>query len=121
MQEFSFAPDLWCRVQYRADGAERLIKGANGARYVNGKNPRAWKPSMHMPRAFCRQELLIEHIGTERVQEIGDDDAIFEGFGCEDEYRAVWDAIYAARGQGWDANPWVWAIYFGKVNQKAQA
>lgn len=128
VQEFSFEPDLWCRVQYRADGSERVIKGAKGAMYVNAKNPRAWKPSIHMPRAFCRQELLITGIRAECVQEISMEDVLDEGLGNgdtyethADEFKTAWDAIYAARGLGWAANPWVWVIEFSKVDQKAQA
>ena len=127
VQEFSFAPDLWCRVQYRADGSERVIKGAKGAMYVNAKNPRAWKPSIHMPRAFCRQELLITRNSPERVQDLSGYDAAREG--CYHstmenpilEFKNTWDAIYAASGLGWDSNPWVWVIEFCKVDQKAQA
>ena len=128
VQEFSFAPDLWCKVQCRADGSERVIDGGRGALYFNTKNPRAWMPSIHMPRAFCRLELEIENIRAERVQEISLDDALWEGLGNgdayethTDEFKSVWDAIYAARGLGWDVNPWVWVIEFCKVNQKAQA
>jgi hypothetical protein len=29
-----------------------------------------------------------------------------------DAYQKLWDDINAARGFGWDANPWVWAISF---------
>ncbi len=27
-------------------------------------------------------------------------------------WAALWDAIYAKRGFGWDANPWVWVVSF---------
>lgn len=126
VQEFSFAPDLWCKVQYRADGSERVITGAKGAMYVNAKNPRAWKPSIHMPRAFCRQELLITSNRPERVQDLSGFSAAREG--CYKStmenpilaFRDTWDAIYAARGLSWDVNPWVWVIEFCKVDQKAQ-
>ncbi|WP_411330824.1 hypothetical protein [Desulfovibrio desulfuricans] len=127
MQEFSFEPDLWCRVQYRADGSERVIKGAKGAMYVNAKNPRAWKPSIHMPRAFCRQELLITSNFPERVQDLSGFSAAREGFYRSTmenpilAFKNTWDAIYAARGLGWAANPWVWVIEFCKINEKGQA
>lgn len=145
VQEFSFAPDLWCRVQYRADGSERVIKGAKGAMYVNAKNPRAWKPSIHMPRAFCRQELLITSNSPERVQEISEKDAILEGikpidhangepvfrnnfedgyyaYSAVESFKTQWDNIYGfSSAKAWNNNPWVWAIEFCKVDQKAQA
>ncbi len=144
VQEFSFEHDLWCRVQYREDGSERVIKGAKGALYVNAKNPRAWKPSIHMPRAFCRQELLITDIRTYRVQEITEKDAISEGiepidhvhgepvfkdhfedgyyaYSAVESFKSLWDRIYGfGSPNSWSANPWVWAIEFCKVDNAAQ-
>ena len=29
-------------------------------------------------------------------------------------FRHLWDSINAKRGFGWDANPWVWVVEFGK-------
>jgi hypothetical protein len=29
-------------------------------------------------------------------------------------YRSLWDTLNAARGYGWDANPWVWVVEFDK-------
>lgn len=30
-------------------------------------------------------------------------------------FEAMWNSIYARRGQGWDVNPWVWGIIFKRV------
>jgi hypothetical protein len=30
-------------------------------------------------------------------------------------YRILWDSLNAARGYGWDVNPWVWVVEFKKV------
>ncbi|MDR8027037.1 hypothetical protein KPA93_27865 [Burkholderia cenocepacia] len=30
-------------------------------------------------------------------------------------YRHLWDCLYAARGYGWDTNPWVWLVEFKRV------
>lgn len=31
-------------------------------------------------------------------------------------YRHLWDHLNAARGYGWDANPWVWCIEFKRID-----
>jgi hypothetical protein len=30
-------------------------------------------------------------------------------------FRSLWDSLYAKKGFGWDANPWVWVIEFRRV------
>jgi len=30
-------------------------------------------------------------------------------------FAALWDSLNAVRGYGWDANPWVWAIEFKRI------
>jgi hypothetical protein len=32
------------------------------------------------------------------------------------EFRMLWDSINNKGGYGWDANPWVWAIAFRRIN-----
>ena len=87
----------------------------------------SWRPSIHMPRWASRITLEITGIRVERVQDISEDDAIAEGvvdplFGTYGRnpntlFRDAWNACYAARGLGWDVNPWVWVVEFKKVNQ----
>ena len=85
-----------------------------------------WKPSIHMPRKLSRITLEITSVRAERVKEITEEDVLDEGLGDgdtyethADEYQAVWDAIYAERGLGWAANPWVWVISFCKIDENA--
>lgn len=97
------------------------------------------KPSIHMPRCFSRIQLKITDVRVERVQDIADEDIKAEGireftkdgnvmkYGLEgwvwqtmprtprDAFKELWDLINAKRGYSWDANPWVWAIEFERV------
>lgn len=100
---------------YKADGYE-LEQGEK------------WIPSIHMLRESSRINLEITNVRVERLQDIGEDDAIAEGAnewfetgpfnGRESKtfcagYRRIWESIYDQRS--WDKNPWVWVIEFKRV------
>lgn len=98
--------------------------------------PKAY-PSIHMPRWASRIDLQILSIRVQRLQEITEEDAIAEGieqlapgadgrqrwkcyaeYGgwCEAprlSYKTLWEKINGAGS--WDANPWVAAIEFRKL------
>lgn len=109
-------------------------------------------PSIHMPRWACRLVLEVVSVRVERLQDITEEGALMEGSflgrcpcsemrrkprvpieaafrqtGCYIhgiEFKTLWDSIYSAKGRGWDANPWVWAVEFkvaAKTLNEAQA
>jgi hypothetical protein len=97
-----------------------------------------WRPSIYMPRWASRILLEITDVRVQRLQEISDEDARAEGIKelalQADEPGAWWTAAPDRRfhsrtprgaflrlwrkihGDGsWDANPWVWAITFRRL------
>ena len=83
--------------------------------------PFFWRPSIHMPRWASRIDLEITGVRVERVQQISHGDCYAEGSRWpvdeDDEggFINLWNGIYATKGYGWDANPWVWVLEFRRI------
>lgn len=81
-----------------------------------------FRPSIHMPRWASRITLEIVSVRAERLQDISRGDAMAEGcpfpnMADGDDPRGwfaeLWGQINGK--EFWDANPWVWALSFKRV------
>ena len=110
-------------IDYRSDPEEKWCR--IGDFLGDGKK---WTPSIHMRREYSRIMLEITNVRVERLQDISNKDCIEEGVAdlsiplrpglsmWRSCYADLWDSINAARGYGWDVNPWVWVIEFRMVS-----
>lgn len=134
---------LWVRETHevRRIGTETFEGGRaevdidlNTYQALDAKESRGWSPSIHMPRWASRITLEITGVRAERLQSISEPAARDEGVTIEDHhmhgycagvYRSpsirafhdLWNGLNAARGYGWEANPWVWVVEFRRVNE----
>ena len=120
---------------YRADhGAAQSVYEADLATGAWKVAVSGWRPSIFMPRSASRILLEITDVRVQRLQEISDEDARAEGVsdggclscgnpepcGCgnpqpdaRDGFAWLWESINGP--DSWDANPWVWAITFQRL------
>lgn len=139
--ELSF-DNPYTKAHYRADGTYLVIPGWHKAtEFIADDLSFQWCESNTMPRWACRLVLEIMSVRVERLQEISDVDAIDEGMFTlpkpeltaaivlarqngerpplgetpSQRYRRFWNTLYESKGQGWDANPWVWVVEFKRV------
>ena len=77
-----------------------------------------------MPRWASRITLRVTDVRVQRVRKISERDAQAEGAAKEsgiggmsyvNGFHRLWGSINAARGYGWDVDPWVWALTFERV------
>lgn len=120
-------------IGYRADLSARLLDITALNTYAWNWDLVKWKPSIHMPRWASRIMLEVTGVRVERLQDISDRDAQAEGVTIEDHhkrgycageflppsiraYRDLWEQINGAGS--WEANPYVWAVEFKRVEVK---
>lgn len=117
-------------IEYRATHACAAFEAGCPCNPDGDGKRSVWRPSIFMPRWASRLLLEVASVRVERLRDITEEDARAEGVepvdgawrGDGDVYpaargafRSLWDSINAARGYGWDANPWVWRIEFARI------
>lgn len=116
-QKFAFVPDS-SEVLFDAPSEFRK------ARQRQDPLTPAWHKRLarFMPRSASRITLEITDVRVERLQDITDADALAEGVDqtntsiggyATERFKRLWESINGP--DSWDANPWVWAIGFKRV------
>lgn len=102
-------------VTYLADKSQK--SDPRGGPLFQTAKALASRSPLFMPRWASRLTLEITEIRVQRVQEISEEDAKYEGvpMGCQCCFAERWDALNAKRGFPWSENPWVWALSFQLV------
>lgn len=116
---------------YRADYPEKALTHMHSDGIVCDL-PK-WRPSIHMPKEAARIFLRVTDVRAERLKDITWQQAADEGcYGITSdepdplfhlptlrgEFKKLWNSTIKKPDldkYGWDANPWVWAIEFEKV------
>lgn len=101
-------------IAYAADETHSLDREERGF---------GWRPSTQMPRWASRLLLEVTDVRVERVSDIIDYDAVYEGADLSrveygntahtprDAYRDLWDSIYGKKPHlSFDADPWTWVV-----------
>lgn len=91
-----------------------------------------WLSPIHMPRKCARITLEITGVRVERLNSISEADAIAESVNVHPDhhgkprdsiyspiqaFRDLWESIHGLGA--WEANPWVWAVAFQRVQADA--
>jgi hypothetical protein len=115
-------------IFYLADGTTR-VWGDND--YDDFGEFGRYRHARFMPRWASRITLEIAEVRVQRLQEIREEDSIAEGvekrssatwrnyhegialFYAKHSFYSLWESINGAGS--WDANPWVWALTFKRL------
>jgi hypothetical protein len=119
-------PGRW-PVFYKADGE---VRAGSDWSITRRDEVTRLRPSIFMPRWASRIWLFVTDVRTERLQDIGEDDAKAEGVEpssfevYRDAYRQFWSVLHDKPGERWADNPWVIAITFvvhrGNIDRASQ-
>lgn len=112
-----------------------LVYAADGLTPYEADQP-IWKPSIHMPRWASRILLEITAVRVDRLQDISEEQAKAEGVRLYSDHaelgdwwhvdgietysadpRKSFELLWSSVGGDWQANPWVWAITFRRIEQ----
>lgn len=119
--------ETWLRcndgeILFRADVPDlRDEAAAKACLHLMGESS-PWRSPLFLRRDDARIALELTAVRVERLQEISEGDALAEGFAGDppaltprDEFSVAWEGLHEKKGNGWDANPWVWVLTFAQV------
>lgn len=78
----------------------------------------SWMHSPPRVPPFGPVPLRVTAVRVDRLQDITPDQREAEGHDKDTVGWDSWDAIYKAKGFGWEANPWVWVTEFERVSHE---
>lgn len=82
--------------------------------------PKRAQPAIRVGNEMARVTVL--ELRQERLQDINEADAVAEGVGSVEEYRALWESINGkTKGARWDDNPYVVVIRFQRTAEVLDA
>lgn len=122
---------LYVRETFNSDWCDHTIYKADGgsAKAAGYSAEPKWHPSIHMPHEAARIFLRVTGVRAERLQEIDKYWSNYDkegmrnpeteniGIWMQEKFISIWDSTVKKADlplYGWDANPWVWVIEFGR-------
>lgn len=135
-QRWRFRAEPDHRVRF--DRPERTARRESPQPGFDGLPGWVYRHARFMPRWASRITLEVTGVRVERVQDIGEHDAIAEGVadggcltcgnpepcGCRDPrpdardaFAWLWGQINGEGERGWHANPWVWVVEFKRIEE----
>lgn len=127
---------LWVRETFSENGYQVIYRSNVCSKWDLPDNCK-WKPSLFMPKKYCRFFLEVTNVRIERLQEITEDDAINEGIervsiapfvhrftnylhknkfaGPKESFKTLWMKINGI--ESWEVNPYVFVCDFKVVER----
>lgn len=133
-------PDAFLTVEWLADGAQahRVVTPCEYELFRARRRAPYWRgqPGRFMYRSLSRLTLEIAAVRVERLQALGEAEAVVEGIEVfadgagytvpredgrpgawrrhpQDAFRDLWEGLHGPAS--WAANPWVWVVDFVRV------
>ena len=108
------AEGVWLTYKAAPEGGGRQVRWVerDHALLTDAQRGQRWIGGRFMPRWAARLRLEIVEVRLERVQAIGEGDALAEGVADVAAFEALWDRLNKRRGYEWAGNPWVWVVSF---------
>lgn len=119
------------KFEYAADWSRKYFENSRNPKACNGGK---WIPSIHMPKEAARIFLKVHDVKVQHLHNMTLDDFLKEGVTLRPEAfndpenayhqakrifaEEIWDKTLRKADReyySWDANPWVWTIWFERI------